>query len=97
MWPWPSKSHLFIVHAVDGGHHTEVLELTHGIKSFAEHIAYDQGMAYGANGKVFFAFIQTSPKKRNADNGAFDNYAGRQMVAALDDTTGQLAFLKEQA
>ena len=54
-------------------------------------------MVYTAAGNVYLAFYQVSTTMRDADNGAFINYAGRMMVGSYSVIENKMNWANEQA
>ena len=54
-------------------------------------------MVYTAAGNVYLAFYQVSTTMRDADNGAFTNYAGRMMVGSYSVIENKMNWANEQA
>ena len=52
-------------------------------------------MVYTPAGNVYLAFYQVSTTKRDADNFAFTNYAGRMMVGSYSVTGNKMNWVNE--
>ena len=84
-----------MIRASDGGHVNNGLKLTHGLTK-SEHRMFDDGIVYTAAGNIYLAFYQISPKKRDADNLAFSEYAGRMMVGSYSVAGNTMNWVNEQ-
>lgn len=56
----------------------------------------DNGLVFAPNGIVYMALMSNAIQKRDATDGSFNNYAGRQMVAAFNPAALSLDWMHEQ-
>ena len=94
---WQEFGFIFVIKTNDGGHVNNAIKVIFGRSGKAEHIVYDNGMTYTAAGDVYLAFYQVSVTKRDADNNAFSNYAGRMLVGSYSVAGNKMNWLNEQA
>lgn len=88
--------YLFVARTIDGGYDTERITYTIGKPNEAAHYVRDNGLVFASNGIVYMALMSNPGQFRDASDGSFNNYAGRQMVAAFNPGALSLDWIHEQ-